>query len=106
MRDELVGARAPENRVDEAVELGGEVGVGPFVTGVLALFVGAIGQVPGLVFRQRMDWGYKELLSGLLIPVLAAAGTIWFLWSRVGSGALGDVQPLLSRSIQIGFVIA
>ena len=26
--------------------------------------------------------------------------------SRVGSGALGGVQPLLSRSIQIGFVIA
>jgi hypothetical protein len=59
----------------------------PIIVGVIALVVFGIGQIPGVVFRQRIDWGLTALAVSLVAPALAAIAAGWFLWFRVGTGA-------------------
>ena len=63
-------------------------GATPFVVGFGALILAGIGQIPGVVFRQRIDWGMKALLASLVVPVLTALGVAAVLWYRVGTGAM------------------
>jgi len=60
----------------------------PLVVGIGGLILGAFAQIPGYVFRQRIDWGLRALAWSLVPPVLVAGGAVWFLWNRVGTGAV------------------
>jgi hypothetical protein len=69
------------------VRLQEEVLPAPIIVGVGALIVAGLGQGPGVLFRQRIDWGFRALRWSLVIPVAAASAAAWYLWSVVGSGA-------------------
>jgi hypothetical protein len=60
----------------------------PIIVGISAILAGVIGQIPGTVFRERIDWGYKALTASLVAPSLAALLAAWYLWYRVGTGAV------------------
>ena len=60
----------------------------PFIVGFVAFVLAGIGQIPGVVFRQRIDWGVKAMLAFLVTPVLTALGVAALLWYRVGTGAM------------------
>jgi uncharacterized membrane protein YgcG len=53
---------------------------------VISLFLVAILQIPGWLFRSRIDWGLKAA-AFLLIPASAVSlGTAVFLWWYAGAG--------------------
>src|SRR5262249_19385451 len=60
----------------------------PIIVGFIALIAFGIGQIPGPVFRQRIDWGSRALFASLVAPILAALVAAWYLWYRVGTGAV------------------
>ena len=60
----------------------------PFIVGFAAVFIAAIAQIPGSVFRQRIDWGFKALANCLILPVLVALGVAGLLWYVVGTGEM------------------
>ena len=47
---------------------------------MLSLIVAGIGQIPGTLFRRRIDRGLTALLVSLIVPLIAAVGTSLFLW--------------------------
>ena len=65
-----------------------EVDPAVVIVGSLAAAIAGLGQVPGMLFRRRIDWGIGALLVSLLVPGLGVAGAVWFLWNRVGTGAV------------------
>jgi uncharacterized membrane protein YgcG len=60
----------------------------PVVVGIIAIVVAVVALIPGSVFRERIDWGFRALAASLVVPVLAALFAAWFLWYRVGTGAV------------------
>ena len=58
------------------------------IVGIVAFVVSGIGQIPGVMFRRRIDWGIKAMLASLVTPVIAALGVAALLWYRVGTGAM------------------
>lgn len=58
----------------------------PIIIGVIAILAGGLLQIPGLGFRQRVDWGAASALKALVLPAALCAFAVWYLWVRVGAG--------------------
>ena len=66
------------------------------------LFLGAILQIPGWLFRARMDWGLRAAAL-LLIPALfVCLGTAAFLWLVAGTGEVELPWTMVGCSDRIG----
>jgi len=62
------------------------LGGGAVAVAIISLFLVAILQIPGWLFRSRIDWGLKAA-AFLLIPASAVnLGTAVFLWWYAGAG--------------------
>src|SRR5262245_63005323 len=62
------------------------LGSGAVAVAMISLFLVAILQIPGWLFRSRIDWGLKAA-AFLLIPAsVVILGTAMFLWWFAGAG--------------------
>lgn len=66
------------------------------IVGFVSFALAGICQIPGVVFRQRIDWGIKAMLAFLVMPVLTALGVVALLWYRVGTGEMDWPVALLA----------
>jgi uncharacterized membrane protein YgcG len=56
------------------------------VVAMVSLFLGAILQIPGWLFRARVDWGLRAAALLLLPALFVCLGTARFLWRVAGTG--------------------
>jgi uncharacterized membrane protein YgcG len=61
---------------------------GPFILVFVLVFGGILLQIPGWLFRTRMDWGIAAAALGMVPALLFSLGTAAFLWMIVGTGRL------------------
>ena len=58
---------------------------GAVAAAIVSLVLGAILQIPGWLFRSRMDWGFVAAALLLLPALFVSLGTAAFLWWGVGT---------------------
>ena len=80
----------------------------PFVLLFFAVFAAVLAQIPGRLFRQRIDWGRRAAALCLIPAVLIATATAAFLWFFVGPDSIdlsalmiGAIGMLAAWSIQV-----
>jgi len=55
-------------------------------------------QIPGWIFRMRMDWGVAAAVSSMIPAFLLTSGVAVFLWMIVGTGRI-DLPPMMIGGI-------
>jgi uncharacterized membrane protein YgcG len=63
-----------------------EMGGGAVVAAIGFLILGAILQIPGWLFRARMDWGLREAALFMIPAFAVCSGTAALLWWGSGNG--------------------
>jgi uncharacterized membrane protein YgcG len=65
-----------------------EIGAVAVGVAIASLFLGMLLQIPGYLFRSRMDWGLGAAALLLLPALLVVLGVSAFLWFAAGTGAI------------------
>jgi len=79
---------------------------GTVAVAIVSLFLVAILQIPGWVFRSRIDWGSKAAALLLVPAFVLTLGTATFLWWYGGTSEVDIPRTLTAGLVVLAFAIS